>query len=70
MTGLDSRLVRRFRLAGLLVGVGLLVEAATLFWPHPTSFLFFLLVGGLLVGSGAVVYLLSVATYTSAPPPE
>lgn len=70
MTDPDPRLVRRFKLAGLLLGLGLLVETVTLFWSHPTSFLFFLLLGGLLVSSGVLLYLFLVATYPSAPPPS
>lgn len=61
MTDTDPRLARRLRLAGLLLGLGLLIEAATLFWPHPTAFLAFLLVGGLLVAAGALLYLLAIA---------
>ena len=68
MTDADPRLVRRLRLAGLLVSLGLLIEAATLFWPHPTAFLAFLLLGGLLVAAGVIVYLLSIATYPTTPP--
>lgn len=62
MTGAEPRLVRRLRLAGILVGLGLLIEAATLFWAHPTAFLAFLLLGGLLVASGMALYLVSIAT--------
>jgi predicted membrane channel-forming protein YqfA (hemolysin III family) len=67
MTGADPRLARRLKLAGLLVGLGLLIEAATLFWRHPTAFLAFLFLGGLLVGAGVVVYLFTIATYPVTP---
>jgi hypothetical protein len=67
MTGADPRLARRLKLAGLLVGLGLLIEAATLFWSHPTAFLAFLLLGGVLVAAGVVLYLLSIATFLSPP---
>lgn len=67
MTGADPRLARRLRLAGLLVALGLLIEAATLFWRHPTAFLAFVFLGGLLVAVGAVIYLLSIVTFSSAP---
>lgn len=67
MTDPDPRLVRRFKLAGLLLGAGLVVETVTLFWSHPTAFLVFLLLGGLLVAAGVLLYLLSVATYASGP---
>ncbi len=67
MTGTDPRLARRLKLAGLLVGLGLLIEAATLFWSHPTAFLAFLLLGGVLVAAGVVLYLFSIVTYPAVP---
>ena len=60
-------LIRRLRLSGLLVALGLAVEAVTLLWSHPTAFLVFLGLGGLLVGAGVLVYLFAIATYTSPP---
>jgi polyferredoxin len=68
MANVDVRLARRLRLAGLLLGLGLLIEAATLFWQHPTAFLAFLLVGGALVAAGILVYLFTIATYPAGPP--
>jgi hypothetical protein len=59
-------LPRRLKLAGLLVSLGLLVEALTLFWPHPTAFLTFLLLGGALVALGVLLYLYSIVTYAAA----
>ena len=70
MTDADPRLVRRLRLAGLLTVLGLLIEAATLFWPHPTAFLVFLLLGGVLVAAGVLVYLFAIATYPATSPPR
>jgi predicted membrane channel-forming protein YqfA (hemolysin III family) len=68
MTEAAPRLVRRLRLAGLLVSLGLLIEAATLFWQHPTAFLAFLFLGGSLVAVGVILYLLSIATSASPRP--
>lgn len=68
MMDTDPRLVRRLRLAGLLLALGLLIEAATLYWPHPTAFLVFLLLGGVLIAAGVVLYLFTIATYPAAPP--
>lgn len=65
-----SPLARRLKLAGLLVGLGLLIEAATLFWSHPTAFLVFLLLGGLLVASGVLLYLFTIAAHPTSPPPS
>jgi hypothetical protein len=68
VTVADPKLTRRLRLSGLLVGLGLAVEALTMAWSHPTAFLAFLLVGGTLVGVGVLLYLFSIATYPVAPP--
>ena len=67
----DPLLVRRLKRAGILVALGLLVEAVTLFWPHPTAFLVFLLVGGVLVAAGVLLYLWAIAAgpARTAPPP-
>lgn len=53
-------LVRRMRLAGVLVIAGLLVEAITLLWSHHLAFVLFLGLGGLLIVAGVVVYLWSL----------
>ena len=60
-------LSRRLKLAGILVALGLLVEAVTMFWPHPTAFLVFLFLGALLVAAGVLLYLLTIATYAPSP---
>ena len=62
MTGASPRLTRRLQLSGLLVGLGLAVEALTMAWSHPTAFLAFLLVGGTLVGLGVLVYLYAIVS--------
>lgn len=48
---------RRSRWAALMVAVGLLVQALSLVWNHPTSFVLFLVVGAVLVLAGVVTYL-------------
>jgi hypothetical protein len=63
-------LARRLRISGLLVALGLTVEAITLLWSHPTAFLVFLLVGGSLVAAGMLLYLFSIATLPASPPGE
>jgi hypothetical protein len=64
------KIEKRIRLAGILVIAGLLVELVTLRWSHPTAFLFFLLLGGLLMALGIVVYLLSLVSPGEKPSPE
>jgi len=62
VTGASTILVRRLKLAGLLVSGGLLVEVGTLYWSHPMAFLVFLGLGGLLVGAGILLYLYSLVS--------
>lgn len=68
MTVPDPKLTRRLQVSGLLVGLGLAVEALTMAWSHPTAFLAFLLLGGSLVAAGVLLYLFAIATYPAAPP--
>jgi uncharacterized membrane protein YczE len=51
---------RRLRIAAILLLAGLLVELATLFSPHPTAFLVFAGVGGLLLAAGIGLYLVTL----------
>jgi hypothetical protein len=55
-----TKLERRLRIAGVLLVAGLIVELATLFWSHPTAFLLFVFLGGLLMLLGIAVYLLAL----------
>jgi hypothetical protein len=56
------RLQKRFKIAAWLLAAGLLVEGVTLQWAHPTSFLLFIILGGLLVGLGVAIYLFALIT--------
>ena len=60
-----TKLERRLRLSGLLLIAGLLVELVSLYWSHPTAFLLFLLLGGLLMAAGIALYLLSLVSAES-----
>jgi hypothetical protein len=55
-------LERRLQLSGILLILGLLVEALCLLWTRPLAFVLFLSVGGLLVGLGILLYLLSLVS--------
>lgn len=57
-----TKLEKRLRVAGLLVVLGLIVELVTLHWAHPTAFLFFLFLGGGLMGLGILFYLYSLVS--------
>lgn len=48
---------RRIRIAALLEVVGLAVEIISLRWAHPTAFLLFVGLGGLLLAAGILLYL-------------
>src|SRR5215467_2415442 len=65
-----TKIERRIRLAGTLLIAGLVVELVTLRWSNPTAFLFFLLIGGLLMALGIAVYLLSLVSSENKPPAE
>jgi hypothetical protein len=62
-----TKIEKRIRLAGILLIAGLLVEFVTLRWSHPTAFLLFLLLGGLLMALGIGVYLLSLVSAENKP---
>jgi len=59
-------MAKRLRLAGILLIIGLLVEAFSLLWNHPLSFIAFTSVGLFLLLCGVVVYLFSLLQYTAA----
>jgi hypothetical protein len=48
---------RLLRVSGILVILGLLVEASTLVWNHPVAFWLFLSVGGGFLLSGIIVFI-------------
>lgn len=53
---------RRLRISGILIMLGLLVEALSLIRIHPLAFLTFMFVGGSFLAVGIVIYLLSIAS--------
>lgn len=52
--------LRRLNTAAAMIILGLLIEAATLYWSNPTSFLLFAGAGALLVFTGVVIYLMAI----------
>ena len=62
MTENASRLQRKLKTAAYLLIFGLAVEGITLHWAHPTSFLLFAGLGGLLVLAGIAFYLIAIIT--------
>ena len=59
-----KRIGKRLRIAGSLLITGLLVEAACLMLAKPIGFVLFVVVGGLFLLSGVVVYLLALVIDT------
>ena len=53
---------RRLQLSGILLILGLLVEALCLLWTRPLAFILFLGVGGLPLGLGMLVFLFSLVS--------
>jgi len=53
---LPVRLAKRLRISGILISLGLLIEAATLFSGHPLAFVAYLVFGASLVAIGILVY--------------
>ena len=61
-------LTQRLRIAGVLIAFGLLIEAGTLLWNSPIGFLVFLGIGGLFVGCGILIYLLTLVSVPAEQP--
>jgi len=57
-----------FRFSGLLLIIGLCIEAITLNWIHPIAFIAFFVIGGLFLGAGVLLFLYSVLFHS--PPPS
>ena len=55
-----SRLQRRLKLAGCLLIAGLIIEAVTLYWFSPLSFMLFMGAGGTLIALGVIIYLIAI----------
>jgi len=55
-------LEKRLQIAGILVILGLLVEASCLFWVRPLAFLLFVFLGVTLLAAGSFLYLYSVVS--------
>lgn len=62
MTFSVDALERRLQVAGILVILGLLVEALCLLSARPIAFVIFVGLGGLLLAAGIVVYLYSLVS--------
>ena len=53
---------RRLRISGVLIILGLIIEAFSLIWVHALSFIVFALIGGALIALGILTYLYSLVS--------
>jgi RsiW-degrading membrane proteinase PrsW (M82 family) len=53
---------RRLRISGILVIIGLLVEALCLVWSRPIAFVVLVCLGGALIGLGVLFFLYSLVS--------
>jgi hypothetical protein len=63
----DLFIPRKLRFAGIFIIVGLIIEALSLLWNHPLSFLAFVSVGGILLILGVIIYLLALVSRNPTP---
>jgi len=61
MRSVDS-MNERLRISGILVIIGLLVEALCLVWSRPIAFVVLVCLGGALIGLGVLVFLYSLVS--------
>jgi uncharacterized membrane protein len=66
MKSREVLMTKRLRSAGILLIAGLLVEAFSLLWNHPLSFIAFATVGLFLIICGVIIYLVSLLQFTAA----
>ena len=65
-----NKLERRLRTSGALLLAGLGLELVTLFWSHPTAFLLFIFLGGILIVLGMMIFLLALLAAGEATTPD
>jgi hypothetical protein len=55
-------MIRKLRISGILLILGLVVEALSLCWNNAFSFMSFVVVGGLFFASGVLLFLYSLVS--------
>lgn len=58
----DPQLDKRLQISAALVMFGLVVELVSLRWHHPTAFVLFVLVGGLCMAAGILLFSYSIVS--------
>jgi hypothetical protein len=66
VSGGGSVLERRLRISGVLIVLGLMIEALSLVRIHPLAFLSFMFLGGGFLVAGIATYLYSLVSVVSA----
>jgi hypothetical protein len=67
-TGNGHDIHSRLRASGLLIVVGLIIEALCLVWSRPLAFVLLVCLGGLLILAGVATFLYSLISAPSAGP--
>jgi hypothetical protein len=62
-----NQLEKRRQLAGVFTVLGLVIEALCLIWATPITFVIFVMIGGLLMFVGIVLYLYSLVSDLKVP---
>ena len=62
-----NQLEKRRQVAGVVIVLGLVIEALCLLWSTPIAFVIFVAIGGLLMFVGIVLYLYSLVSNLEAP---
>ncbi len=60
-------MLRNLRTSGILLIIGLVVEAFSLCWNSAVSFMSFALIGGLFFAAGVLLFLFSLVSKSSIP---
>ena len=56
---------KKLRVSGALIALGLLVQALSLLWNHPLSFIAYVTIGWLFVAGGIALYLFTLVNIPS-----
>lgn len=68
MENMNNPIYRGLRLSGWFIILGLVVQALSLLWNHPLSFVAFMALGGTLLAIGIILYLLTLVNLAADKP--